>query len=160
MTDRGDAPARTDGDFAATAGSEDLEIEVLGAVDARRLRAAAAATLAALGRLGGHVAIELVTTERIAELNRRYRGIAGATDVLAFPIDGECDVPGAAAAGPSPAHSGPVELGDVVICPDLCTDLVETVVHGVLHLCGFDHEVDDGEMFEFQDRVVERLRSS
>jgi probable rRNA maturation factor len=50
--------------------------------------------------------------------------------------------------------AGPRELGDVVICPEHTADMVEAVVHGVLHLCGHDHETDDGEMFALQDRVV------
>jgi probable rRNA maturation factor len=48
-------------------------------------------------------------------------------------------------------------LGDVVICPEQTDDLVEAVVHGVLHLCGYDHETDDGEMLALQARVLERL---
>ena len=46
---------------------------------------------------------------------------------------------------------GPRELGDVVICPEHTEDLTEAVVHGVLHLCGYDHETDDGEMLALQD---------
>ena len=67
--------------------------------------------------------------------------------MLSFPIDGD-DAPDA----------GPRELGDVVICPAHTEDLVEAVVHGVLHLCGYDHETDDGEMLALQDRIVEGLR--
>jgi probable rRNA maturation factor len=53
--------------------------------------------------------------------------------------------------------AGPRELGDVVICPEHTVDMVEAVVHGVLHLCGYDHERDDGEMLALQDRVVASL---
>ncbi len=53
---------------------------------------------------------------------------------------------------------GPRELGDVVICPEHTADLEEAVVHGVLHLCGYDHETDDGEMLALQDRVMAELR--
>jgi len=53
--------------------------------------------------------------------------------------------------------AGPRELGDVVICPEHTADMVEAVVHGVLHLCGYDHERDDGEMLALQDRVVSSL---
>ena len=65
--------------------------------------------------------------------------------MLSFPVDG---------AGPS---AGPRELGDVVICPEHTADLTEAAVHGVLHLCGYDHETDDGEMLALQARVVEGL---
>jgi probable rRNA maturation factor len=66
--------------------------------------------------------------------------------VLSFPIDEN---------GPA---AGPRELGDVVICPEQTENLTEAVVHGVLHLCGYDHESDDGEMLALQDRVMENLR--
>jgi probable rRNA maturation factor len=45
----------------------------------------------------------------------------------------------------------------VVICPEHTQDLAEAVVHGVLHLCGYDHEIDAGEMLALQDRIMERL---
>jgi probable rRNA maturation factor len=112
------------------------------------LREPVAAALAAVGVDDGHLAVEIVDVERIQELNRDHRGVDAPTDVLSFPID-ELD--------PAP---GPRELGDVVICPEHCLDttLTETVVHGVLHLCGHDHETDDGEMLALQDRVLESLR--
>jgi probable rRNA maturation factor len=90
----------------------------------------------------GHLAIELVEEERIRELNRDHRGIDRPTDVLSFPVDEDG------------APAGPRELGDVVICPEHTQDLGEAVVHGVLHLCGYDHETDRGEMLELQDRIV------
>ena len=110
------------------------------------MRPAALAALAAAGVGAGHLAVQLVDGARMRELNREHRGIDRATDVLSFPVD-----EGRHAAGPR-------ELGDVVICPDHTHDLVEAVVHGVLHLCGYDHETDAGEMLELQDRVLERLR--
>jgi probable rRNA maturation factor len=112
-------------------------------------RQAVAAALAAAGVDDGHLALELVDEERIGELNRSHRGIAAPTDVLSFPIDG---------AGGEPV--GPRELGDVVICPARTADLTEAAVHGVLHLCGYDHETDDGEMLALQAEVLARLRSA
>ena len=91
------------------------------------------------------MAIQLVDAERMRELNRDHRGRDAPTDVLSFPVD---------EAGPT---AGPRELGDVVICPEHTRDLTEAVVHGVLHLCGYDHEVDRGEMLTLQARVLERL---
>jgi probable rRNA maturation factor len=44
-----------------------------------------------------------------------------------------------------------------VICPEYTDDLTEAVVHGVLHLCGYDHEADDGEMLALQDRIMGSL---
>ena len=93
----------------------------------------------------GHVAVELVGAARMRELNRRHRGVDRPTDVLSFPVD---------EAGPA---AGPRELGDVVICPEHTEDLTEAVVHGVLHLCGHDHEADAGEMLALQDRIMSEL---
>ena len=45
----------------------------------------------------------------------------------------------------------------MVISPEHTDDLTEAVVHGVLHLCGYDHETDDGEMLVLQRRVLEDL---
>jgi probable rRNA maturation factor len=109
------------------------------------LRPAAVAALEAAGIADGHLSIELVGAERIRELNRAHRGIDRPTDVLSFPVDGA-----------APA-AGPRELGDVVICPDETADLTEATVHGVLHLCGYDHETDEGEMLALQAQVLEAL---
>ena len=84
-------------------------------------------------------------SEYIRALNREHRGRDEPTDVLSFPVD---------EAGPAVE---PRELGDVVICPEHTQDLTEAVVHGVLHLCGYDHETDAGEMLALQARVLEGL---
>jgi len=110
------------------------------------LREPVAAALAAAGVSDGHLAVELVDAERIRALNREHRGKDSPTDVLAFPLDG---------AGPV---AGPRELGDVAICPAHCSDVTEAAVHGVLHLCGYDHETDGGEMLALQGRVLAGLR--
>jgi probable rRNA maturation factor len=109
------------------------------------LRGPALAALGAAGVESGHLAIEFVDPERMRALNREHREIDGATDVLSFPVD---------ASGPA---IGPRELGDVVICPEHTEDITEAVVHGVLHLCGYDHETDGGEMLALQRRVLEAL---
>jgi probable rRNA maturation factor len=108
------------------------------------LREPVAAALAAVGVDEGHLAVEIVDPERIRQLNREHRGKDEPTDVLSFPID---------ELGPA---AGPRELGDVAICPELCVDMTlnETVVHGVLHLCGHDHETDDGEMLALQAEIL------
>ena len=109
------------------------------------LREPAIVALKAAGVEDGHVAVEFVGAARIAELNEGHRGVDRPTDVLSFPIDEE-DEP-----------VGPRELGDVVICPEHTEDVIEAVVHGVLHLCGYDHETDDGEMLALQDRIMASL---
>ena len=109
-------------------------------------RPAVEATLGEAGVESGHLAVELVGEQRIRELNREFRSRDRPTDVLSFPVDGP---------GPGP---GPRELGDVAVCPEHCSDTLEAVVHGVLHLCGFDHETDHGEMLATQDRILAGLR--
>ncbi len=127
-----------------------IDVEVLGASLPRdapprseviRLCALAAA---AAGIDDGHLAVEYVDSERIAELNVEHRGRNGPTDVLSFPIDG------VASQGDVPR-----ELGDVLICPEQTVDLREAIVHGVLHLVGMDHETDDGEMLTLQARLLD-----
>ncbi len=110
------------------------------------LRSAVAAALDAAGVEDGHLAVEIVDEARIRALNNLYRGVDAPTDVLAFPIDGLDSI------------AGPRELGDVALCPTRCCDVTEAAVHGVLHLCGHDHETDDGEMLALQARVLAGLR--
>ena len=109
------------------------------------LRPAAAAALGAAGVDDGHLSVELVGEARMRELNREHRGRDAPTDVLAFPLDGGGEV------------AGPRELGDVAICPARAADVREAAVHGVLHLCGYDHEADGGEMLALQHQVMSSL---
>jgi probable rRNA maturation factor len=109
------------------------------------LRPVVEATLAAAGVGEGHLAVEFVDEGRIRELNRDHRGRDEPTDVLSFPIDEKDTVP------------GPREHGDVVVCAEHAADVVEATVHGVLHLCGYDHETDDGEMLALQQGVMRDL---
>jgi probable rRNA maturation factor len=131
-----------------------LDVEVFGAelardappaVEVRRLCVRAAASA---GISDGHVAVEFVDAARITELNAEHRGKPTVTDVLSFPVDG---VEPTGAGGPSAV---PRELGDVVICPEHTADVREAIVHGVLHLVGMDHEVDEGEMLETQRELL------
>ena len=122
-----------------------MEIEIDAPDGAPRLRRAAEAALAGAGVEDGHLAVTLVDEATIRRLNREHRGKDAPTDVLSFPVDG---------VGPA---QGPRELGDVAICLEHTEDLEEAVVHGVLHLCGYDHETDRGEMLALQDRVMGEL---
>jgi probable rRNA maturation factor len=108
---------------------------------------------ASRGVQAGHVAIEYVSSSRIAELNERHRAKAEPTDVLSFPIDGIDGIDGSdGSTGPGPSE--PRELGDVVICAAHTADLREAIVHGMLHLLGMDHETDGGEMLALQDQLL------
>ena len=119
-----------------------MDVEVIGtALDEALVRKACVLAAGSAGIEDAHVAIEFVDAVRIAELNAEFRGKEGPTDVLSFPVDEH-----------GPAH-GPRELGDVVICPEHTGDLLEAVVHGVLHLTGMDHETDEGEMLALQAEI-------
>jgi probable rRNA maturation factor len=128
-----------------------LDVEVIGAQLApdgppeETVRNLCVLAAASAGVEAGHLAIEYVSEQRIAQLNREYRGKEGPTDVLSFPIDGAAPIDG-------PTR----ELGDVVICPEHTVDLREAIVHGVLHLVGMDHETDSGEMLALQAELLKR----
>jgi probable rRNA maturation factor len=109
------------------------------AVDVADLVALGRDTLRSEGIKEGELSVSLVTEDEIAELHHRYLGESGATDVLSFPQD-EDGAPGE-----------PRLLGDVVICPavasrqntDLHAEVRLLLVHGILHLLGYDHEDEE-----------------
>ena len=109
------------------------------------LRPAVSAALDAAGIHDGHLGLELVGEGKMRTLNYAHRHLDEATDVLAFPIDEHDELP------------GPRELGDVFVCPDQADDVTEAAVHGTLHLCGYDHETDEGEMLALQEQVMRSL---
>jgi probable rRNA maturation factor len=122
-----------------------LELDIVGLppLPEKEIERLAALAAASAGVADGHLAVEFVDAERIRELNREHRGLDVPTDVLSFPIDGA-----------EPLSGGPRELGDVVICPEHTVEMREAVVHGVLHLVGMDHEVDEGEMLALQRELL------
>jgi probable rRNA maturation factor len=109
----------------------------------------------------------------IAALNKQFMGKSGPTDVLSFPIDTEPEptgrVPDAGGSGPGePAMPEiPQMIGDIVICPAVAArnavehecsfedEVALLVVHGVLHLLGWDHvENDEAERMEAREQVL------
>jgi probable rRNA maturation factor len=131
-----------------------IEVEVIGSgLPEEQVKLLCEVTLAAVGIRQGHLAVEFVDADRIAQLNANYRGKDRPTDVLSFPIDGDGAHPEEGPGQPQ-TESPPVELGDIIICPEYTRDLSEAVVHGVLHLAGMDHETDDGEMLALQDQIL------
>ncbi|PIE54112.1 MAG: rRNA maturation RNase YbeY [Dethiosulfovibrio peptidovorans] len=111
------------------------------------------------------LSIATVNTDSIRGLNRTYRGIDAPTDVLSFPQweeNGHFEPPNA---------WNDLPLGDVVICPAVVrvnarahgtsfdSELALMVVHGLLHLLGWDHDTDErkAQMWCFQERYRERL---
>lgn len=108
------------------------------------------------------VSINFVTDEAIHELNRDYRGVDRPTDVLSFECDGyeDDDVPF--------VDGMAYELGDIVLAPDVAErqapeygmafadEVSLLIVHGLLHLCGYDHMEED-EALEMEARERELL---
>jgi probable rRNA maturation factor len=126
-----------------------LDVDVIGdALPPTLVTEASVLAAASAGIEDGHVAVEFVDAARITALNAEHRGKDSPTDVLSFPVDGDGWV----------GTGSPRELGDVVICPEHTEDLLEAVVHGVLHLTGMDHETDDGEMLALQAEIMGWIR--
>jgi rRNA maturation RNase YbeY len=107
---------------------------------------------------GAGVTVAFVSDRQMRELNRRWRGKKETTDVLSFPAaqDEFEKVEGAS-------------LGDVVISVEQAAqqarehglefdeEVSQLILHGLLHLCGYDHERDDGEMNRLELRLRRRL---
>jgi probable rRNA maturation factor len=104
------------------------------------------------------LSIAIVDLDEMSELNERYRGAKGPTDVLSFECDDLC-------AAPDPEE--PVTLGDVVIAPEVAETQAEEyghtveeelnllLVHGVLHLLGYNHEEDsDAAVMQARERAL------
>lgn len=116
-------------------------------VDEAELVKLARETLLAEGLERVELSVSLVAEDEMADLHERYLGEQGATDVLSFPL-GEDD------------GAGVRLLGDVVIAPsvaeranpdDPAAELRLLLVHGILHVVGYDHE-DDGQRAEMWAR--------
>ena len=103
----------------------------------------------------GDISIAFVEKDKMRELNSRFRGKDYPTDVLTFPY-------------------GDDMLGEIIVCPDVVEEdakeygisfkeeLLRTLVHAALHLCGYDHERDTSraeEMFRKQEEYVRELEN-
>jgi probable rRNA maturation factor len=131
----------------------EVEARVRDGVDAGPLVRRAVWTCERLGVPRATVGLMVIEPDEMARINGEHRGKPEPTDVLSFPIDG-------AEALDWDDDGPPPELGDVIICPEAAQEPLETlVVHGVLHLLGYDHESDDGEMLELQDRLVDEAEA-
>jgi probable rRNA maturation factor len=104
-----------------------------------------------------HATVAFISSRQIRQLNKRYRGIDSATDVLSFP------------AGDDPFASGGANLGDIAIAVDYAEqqardhglkfdqEIAQLILHGLLHLNGYDHETDSGEMDKLELRLRKKL---
>jgi probable rRNA maturation factor len=160
-------------------GDTDAEVYVADeqteAVDLERWRRLAANVLRAEGVRGGtELSLLFVDATTIAGLNEEFMGSKEPTDVLAFPIDAELVVSSPRNVGPDRAPVDPSDqpmlLGDVVVCPSVAREqaprhagtvddeLALLVVHGVLHVLGYDHD-DPDEMARMRARELELLEA-
>jgi len=99
-------------------------------VDERAAEELASRVLAAEGVTEGELGIAWVGSEEMRALKHEHLGIDEATDVLSFPLDGRDELPA----------GEPRALGDVVLCPEVVGESWRRpLVHGVLHLLGYDH---------------------
>ena len=106
--------------------------------------------LAAIGKSESSATIAFVSDKKIRELNRQFRGVDKATDVLSFPSDGP-------------------DLGDIAVSVDtaaaqakenglkLDEEIAQLILHGLLHLSGYNHETDNGEMNRLELRLRKKL---
>jgi probable rRNA maturation factor len=107
--------------------------------------------LKAIGNSEASATIAFVSDSNIRKLNQQFRGIDKATDVLSFPAD------------------EPDNLGDVAISVETATkqakdnglslddEIAQLILHGLLHLSGYDHETDNGEMNRLELRLRRKL---
>ena len=100
------------------------------AVDVQAAEALASSVLAAEGVTDGELGIAWVGSDEMRALKREHLGVDEATDVLSFPLDGRDELPA----------GEPRALGDVVLCPEVVGERWrEPLVHGLLHLLGYEH---------------------
>jgi probable rRNA maturation factor len=112
------------------------------------------------------ITVALVSDAEIAQWNQAYRNKEGPTDVLSFPaVSGASHKSTARGSG---ANSGAI-LGDIAIAPEtakryakkngrsLAAEIRVLMLHGVLHLMGYDHETDNGQMNRVEQKLRRRL---
>ena len=128
-----------------------IQLDVKGRFDPVELRRFGARALRLIG-LEGDVAILVTTNKRMRELNRWYRQKDYSTDVLSFPGTPKLDHAGDIAISAEIAARNARKLGH-----SHAIELKVLVLHGMLHLGGYDHESDSGEMAGLEDHLRSRL---
>ncbi|HXI91362.1 MAG TPA: rRNA maturation RNase YbeY [Blastocatellia bacterium] len=138
----------------------------LARIDARRVASLVDATLGAIGRAEANLTVAFVRDRVIRDLNRKFRGNDRVTDVLSFPAE---DERGHASEVSIFGSGVSAFLGDIVVSTDTALkqadnaghsferEVDELVIHGVLHLCGYDHETDRGQMNRLELRLRRKL---
>ena len=127
-------------------------------VSTKRWREFSGSALQAIGAADREATIVFVSDAAIRKLNRQFRGKEYATDVLSFPARREPF-----------ENEGDANLGEVVISIDraaaqakqnglsTANEIEQLVLHGLLHLCGYDHETDNGQMNRLELRLRKKL---
>ena len=112
--------------------------------------------LNAIRKQSAHATIAFVSDRQIKELNRRFRGVDKATDVLSFPAGDE-------------TSDATTNLGDIAVSLERAAiqakenqltvdeEIAQLILHGLLHLCGYDHETDKGEMNRLELQLRRQL---
>ena len=121
-------------------------------IDTQTWSAFAAQAIEAIGNRGSSVTIAFVSDRNIRKLNQQFRNIDKATDVLSFP-----------------AGDDETNLGDIAISVETAAaqakdngltfdnEIAQLILHGLLHLSGYDHETDTGEMNRLELRLRKKL---
>jgi probable rRNA maturation factor len=121
-------------------------------IDLKAWETFAARAAGAIGKSDSSATIAFVSDKTIRQLNRQFRGVDKATDVLSFPADEDES-----------------NLGDIAISVDTAArqakenglkfdeEVAQLILHGLLHLSGYDHETDNGEMNRLELRMRRKL---
>lgn len=122
-------------------------------IDTETWTAFAARAIDAIGKHGSSVTIAFVSDRNIRKLNQQFRNIDKATDVLSFPAGDEEET----------------NLGDIAISVETASaqakdngltfdnEIAQLILHGLLHLSGYDHETDNGEMNRLELQLRKKL---
>jgi probable rRNA maturation factor len=157
---QGDGETRRRGDKGRHSSHREIEVinrQRISKIDKDRVVELSRAALDRIGRTEAVLTVTFIRDRAMRRLNRDYRGIDGPTDVLSFAYyEGE----------EAPESDETSHIGDVVISVETAgryarelglsfdREIEFLVIHGALHLAGYDHETDDGEM----NRVERKLR--
>jgi probable rRNA maturation factor len=127
-------------------------------MDCERWQVFGEKALEAIGKPGHDTTIAFISDRQIRILNKRFRGLNAPTDVLSFPA-GDHEF----TATPQPS------LGDIAISVERAesqaeengltfeNEIAQLILHGLLHLCGYDHETDNGEMNRLELRLRDQI---
>ena len=122
-------------------------------IDTKAWESFAEKAAAAIGKNGSTATVAFVSDKAIRQLNHQFRNIDKATDVLSFPAD----------------EQDKLSLGDIAISVETAArqatengltfdeEVAQLILHGLLHLSGYDHETDSGEMNRLEVRLRKKL---